>query len=91
MDVALTQDAIESALALAADSDHTQAAAKACCAHPEIAIQLDRLVAAIMQQTQAHREIGASIVKNLQTIYEAIDDVTGDGFSAGYRRQERKV
>lgn len=48
---AFTQAAREGGPALAADFEHTQAAAFTRCAHPEIAIQLGLLVAAIEQQT----------------------------------------
>lgn len=91
MDAALTQVPSEGGSALAADSDHTQAAAFARHALPEIAMQLDRLVVAIEQQTKAHREIGASIGGSLEAICEAFDDsIAGDVFSASFRRQERR-
>jgi hypothetical protein len=76
------QTAIESALAVAADSHGTPTPAFECCAIPESAMQLSRLVAAIEQQTEAHREIGESITGWLQCISNRIEDF-GSWVSAG--------
>jgi hypothetical protein len=51
MNRAPDQNAVKGAVALAADSHDTQTPASECCAYPEIAIQLGRLVEAIEKQT----------------------------------------
>lgn len=77
MDAASTQTASEGGSALAADSDHTQAAANACCAFPENATPLDRLIASIERQTAVLERIALVIEDRPGSLSPIIEMIGG--------------
>ncbi len=77
MDAASTQTASEGGSAVAADSDHTQAAANTCFTLPANATPLDRLAAAIERQTAVLERIALVIEDRPGSLSPIIEMVGG--------------